>query len=120
MSELQTLESIIKQAPDDMWTHCNDIDYFRHIKQHSWLIYNDVSGCWQEMETTGIIHEKNIRNRKDIQKQIDQLKEIDNLKSLIGAVVNSRGGDINTVDESLATVGLDELIHLESYFQGNG
>jgi len=47
-------------------------------------------------------------------------KENKILRGLIGNLVSSRSGDIDTIDGSLATVGVDEIIYLQSYFEGNG
>jgi hypothetical protein len=114
--ELQKLESIFFFAPNEKWDTFNDERYYRRCGDR-WYVWIYDTEVWSVPICNPPI---DFINRKDIEKQINHLKEINKLNSLIGDVVNSRDGDINTVDGSLATVGLNELIHLESYFQGNG
>jgi hypothetical protein len=97
MNELQTLESIIKDAPDQSWDTFDNERYYRRCgdKWFVWLYHTEV---WSVPICNPPV---DFMNRKDIEKQIDQLKEIKRLKNEIG--------HRNTQLETIAEVLIDEI-----------
>jgi hypothetical protein len=81
MSELQTLESIIKNAPNDSWDTFNNERYYQRCG-YRWSVWLRNTGVWSVPICNPPV---DFINRKDIQKQIDQLKEIEGLRDQLDA-----------------------------------
>jgi hypothetical protein len=77
MNELQTLESTIKNAPDESWDTFNNERYYKRCGDR-WFVWLYHTGVWSVPICDPPV---DFVNRKDIEKQIDQLKEIEQLKS---------------------------------------
>jgi len=96
MSELQTLESIIKRKPEGA-THFQDCDgncYFQSDAFGMTDLYNN-----EPVKYENIV---NIRSLSDIQKQIDQLKEIEQIKaSFTCMMIDGMMKDIDDLREQL-------------------